>query len=157
GFEYAFTPDGKRVLYRSTAGAESDLFSTQADGSQPAVRLSTTATAVVQEFQPAPDSAHVVWIETQGNLRELWSAPVTGGAPAIVLDVEDTTFGATLSAPRVTPDSTRVVYLAGSPPELRISGIDASGYQSLSGAGHAAVAFDLTPDGSTAVYWGDEP
>lgn len=157
--QVAFTPDGQHIVYGVQQGIFSSLYGVPADGSQPAVSLGgPTLNGAVLEFALAPDSSRVVWLENVSTFRDLWSAPVDGSTARVRIATQDLFGGGSLYSPRITPDSTRIVFLSGLPPGMKIAPIDGSAAPStLSGAGNWAVAFDLDPAGTVAAYWGDAP
>ncbi len=119
----------------------------------------------VSAFAISPDGVRVVFIADKdtAGLPELYSVPA-GGSTAPVKLSTGLPFGsgdAGVSAFQITPDSTRVVFLAdpntgGGMDEIFSAPIDASGAPvRLNAGGEAPVtAFGITPDGTRAVFFG---
>lgn len=152
----AVSPDGASVVFQTLVDDDWSLRATSADGTGPEVLLSGPVSGgALQELVFAPDGLHAAWIESAGSLFTLRAARLDGSSPPVLLAAVDTFGGAGLFGARVTDDSTRVAFLSGLVPELRIRPLDGSLPALSLSAGGTAVAFDLTPDGTAAVFWGD--
>lgn len=139
-FEWAFTPDGERVLYRGTPTPTGSprLYGTLADGSVPATELSTRSVA---RFQLSPDGTHVGFLETTGPLNLM---PSDGSAaPVRILQSGN---GIQFA---FTPDSTRIVALGN---DLRVLPIDGSPAMVLDSRCCGLTDLKLSPDGTQVLY-----
>src|SRR6185436_1185692 len=105
-FDFAFVPDGSRVVYL----ADGELFSVRADASAPEVLLSTEVGGITREFALAPDGARAVYRSQVGNTTRLLSVPADGSAAPIALD-DPLLPSRSVASFAIAPDSSRVVFL----------------------------------------------
>lgn len=122
GVEVGFffiSPDSRRVVYRAaqeSAGVE-ELWSVPIEGPGAAsVKLNPTPVTGGDVFIYAisPDSSRVVMMaDLQTDARyELWSVPIAGPAGAAVKISPPISAGSGVGIPRISPDSSRVVFNA---------------------------------------------
>jgi len=138
--QYAFSPDGTRVVYVSDQELDGrlELFSVPSDGSQPPTKLSAPLVAGgdVADFRLSADSTRVVFRADallDGRL-ELFTVPIAGGAP-VRLNAP-LVAGGNVGSFAIAPDSIGAVYLADG---------DADGVDELFGVSFAIpVAFELS-------------
>ena len=174
------TADGSRVLYRSAqASSKVELYGVPVAGGSPPVRLNSPLVhgGGVLEFALAPAGDRAVY-RANGDLfgiRELYSVPVDASAAAVKLnaplvptgDVESVAMSDFIPDFEISPDGTRVVYLADQENpnvvELFSVPIDASAAPTrLNGdLGTPTVAGDVTgfvlaAAGEHAVYRADQ-
>ena len=72
-----WTPDGKRIIYRSTRGGTLNLFAKAADGSGEEERLTVSETNQAPQSE-SPDGQALVLTDT--NSRDLWVLPLVGNS-----------------------------------------------------------------------------
>ena len=102
----SWTPDG-RIVYRSVAGGEPNVWIMSADGSsQRQLTLNTR-----QNFDPAvsPDGRYIVWGSRSTGNTNLWRMSIDGGNPKQI------TSGAGDYLPDFTPDGKWILYTAYDP------------------------------------------
>jgi len=156
-FTLAITPDSRSVVFV----VQSALHLVPIDGSAPAARLSSSADGVVQpDFRLSADGSRAVYRTSSGGL---YSVPLDGSAPPVRVSGALTSGGAVVDF-RITPDSSRVVYLADADVNERFAlytrAIDGSGsVVMVSGAlvtgGDVLSPFSLGPDGTWVAYVAD--
>lgn len=155
--DYAFTPDGQRVVYRSH-DLSHELFSVPSDGSQPATLLSPPlGSGSAIGYVVAPDSTRVVFEELLSTTWILRSVPVSGGTPVTLSPALGPSSSG--SAGLVSLDSTAVAFAAWNSTEGRVyrAPIDGSSPAvALSATGGQAFDAHLTSDGAYVVYQGSE-
>jgi Tol biopolymer transport system component len=105
----AWTSDG-RIVYRSFAGGNPNVWIMKADGSENR-QLSTSAH---QNTDPmvSPDGSYIAWSSDRIGLRNIWRMNLDGGS------VRQLTRGAGEWFPQVTPDDKWLVYQALAQDEL---------------------------------------
>lgn len=167
--DFAFSPDGARVVYRAAGETPGkvELHSVPAAGGSAPVRLNGTLPAAgdVMGFVFSPDGSRVVYLADQqvDERFELYSVPVTGGTP-VPLNGPLVAGG---DIPRgdfaVAPDGARVVYRADQAEDERFElysvPLTGGAAVKLNGAldvGGDILDFAFTPDGSRVVYRGDQ-
>lgn len=155
--EVTFSPDGQEIVYGLQEGTLYSLFRVRADGSEPSVLLhGPVQNGFTAELRFAPDASRVAWIEGVSSFRTLYSASLVGPAATVPLSNGSVFGGAAFGSIRIGADPTRILFVSGSPGELRSAPLDGSGpILSLSGTGMGASEYALSPDGTTAAYWGD--
>jgi Tol biopolymer transport system component len=124
---YQLSPDGQRVVYRADQSVDEtfELFVRPLDGATPPVRLNASLPAggdVLNDYLFTPDGTRVLYVadQDQDEVAELFSVRADGSAPPVKLSGTLVAGGDVLSGNgspsrtflRVSPDSTRVVYLA---------------------------------------------
>ena len=184
--EAKFTPDGTRAVFSGDADQDglSELYSVPTDGSAPPVELNSPVVSGgdVQGFLLSPDSERVVFwgdLSTDGK-RELYSAPIDASSPAVKLNAPIGAGGSVTMTfepcVQISPDSTRVVYLAvsgtdvhelfsvpidGSAPAAKINGPLVTGgdvgfFINSGGLRLFRPGFLISPDSSRVVYMADQ-
>jgi len=177
-FGFEISPDSTRVVYRAdqTTDEVFELFSVALDGSGSPVQVNTTPVlgGDVLDFALSPDSSHIVYRADQASdeVYELFGVPLDGSAAPVRIngdlaaggDVQGL-FGLTAIPFRITGDSSRVVYMADQTVneqfQLFSRSIDGGGSSVLlSGTpppgGDIRDQLLLTPDGTRAIYTGDQ-
>ncbi len=116
---FRISPDGSRVVYTSdeVSAGIFELFSVPITGPASSnVRLhrSVTQPRGVDRFQISPDSTRVVYRSNQrtSDALELFSVPITGPDTASVQLSLDLSKNLEVYSFRISPDSSRVVYVA---------------------------------------------
>lgn len=102
----SWTPDGK-IIYRSVAGGEPNVWSMSADGmGQRQLSINTS-----QSFDPAvsPDGRSIVWSSKSKGNANLWRMDIDGGNPKQI------TTGVGEYFPDYSPDGKWVLYTAYNP------------------------------------------
>lgn len=151
----------------SSAGHTAELFRSPLDGSlPPEVRneplvVGTSVSGSVRSFSLSPDGQRLLYLADQAfvNVIELYSVSSNGG-PAVRLSPTLGT-GEDVQEARITPDSTRAVFVAdevldgrdnvyvapldGSAPALRLT-------DHLAGGTHQVTLLAFTPDGTGVIY-----
>jgi eukaryotic-like serine/threonine-protein kinase len=147
----AWTPDGK-IVYRSVAGGEPNVWMMKADGSEQK-QLTVNST---QNFDPAvsPDGRSIVWAARRTANTNLWRMDIDGGA------MKQITTGVGEYMPSFTPDGKWVLYTAYDP----VSGFWSIWKVPAEGGSPARLtekesAFSaVSPDGQTfACNYEDQP
>jgi Tol biopolymer transport system component len=164
------TADGQRVLYRADPSINGvfGLWSAPVDGSQAPARVDVAGGDL--EFDGnvavAPDGSAVVYLDDEGTpgVFELWRAPVDGSSAPVRVQAPLAGFADVSGFFRISPDSTRVVYIG----DTRVDGayelwsvpLDGSALPtSLSGAlpnDRGVPAFELASDSSGVVFLMDK-
>jgi Tol biopolymer transport system component len=160
------SPDEQRIVYRASAeGQPHALYSVALKGARTPLRISgaPAAGSVLPWFEISPDSRRAVFTSNQSAPAhvELYSTPLDGSAPPVKLN-GPMVGGVAWSSPavQISPDGTRVVYLADQDRaqvfELYSAPLDGrSPAQKLNRALDARAdvwSFSLSPDGRRAVY-----
>jgi len=148
---FLVVPDGSQVVYEAEhEGTSGDrLYSVPIHGGTP-VQLGVAPWAF--EVKCTPDSSRVVFNTT----GDLYSAPIDGSAAALDLSG----FLTSISDFQLTPDGTRVVYMASRLSAIRLFSIPVQGGTrvELSGtlvSGGNVTGFALSADGERVVYLAD--
>jgi Tol biopolymer transport system component len=175
------SPDGRHAVFaiQTRIGPGENVISRRVDGSAPPVwldrDLAGTAGAPVLEVAFTPDSSRVLFVTstTPASPAALCSAHPDGSQSAQVVDThvaESSPVSEFRHLLRISPDSTRVAYLrsepASAPPELWSARVDGSeppvrlsaplpAGGAIGGEG-TTPAVALTPDGTRAVYLGEQ-
>jgi Tol biopolymer transport system component len=173
-FDYTVTPDGTRVIYTAEQDTDGvlELYSVPVNGGA-VVKLNASLPVggnVSSDFQVTPDSSRVVYLADQdiNGIDELYSVPVAG-APVVKLNGLLVKGGMVWNAARakhfqITPDSTRVVYLADQDidEQVELYSVPVSGGSTikLNGAlpagGDVDSLFNVTPDSLRVIYRADQ-
>jgi Tol biopolymer transport system component len=146
--EYAISLDSGTVVFRGKATRQAeDVFAVPVDGGAPLLQLDPPlpAGSDVAGFELAPASSTVVYRAQQDSptLYELYAVPLTGGVTTKL-----STSSASVTALRIAPDGTRVVYLAD-----RLFCVPLAGGTPLELSNQGAQAgFVITPDSTRVVY-----
>ena len=171
---FAISPDSTRVAYLADLDSDErfELYSARLDGTQPRVRLSTIPVAGgdVTRLWIAPDSSRVVYLADAltDERDELFSVPLDGSAPAVKLSSSTSavvgrfsgTPDALFTEPKISPDSSRVVYLDTAYNVLFSAPLDGSTAPRVHGGafvpgGHVSQ-FRLSSDSTRIVYHADQ-
>jgi len=166
-FDFQVSPDSIGVVFSADRLVDGrvDLFAAPFSGG--IFQLTNLgANAVVLDFRFSPDDAYVVYRAEAGNVDELFSVPITGGASTklsgTLVTGGDVRYGSAL----VSPDSSRVAYLA----DQETDGVIELFGAPIAGAGSSVrlnapldpgppsgdvTRHALTPDSSTAVFIAD--
>jgi Tol biopolymer transport system component len=168
-------PDGSRVvhLHLDAGSAENErLFSTPVLGG-PSVELNTPnlVSGEVSEPEISPDSSRVVYagIQDAPGSIELYSVPLVGGAAPVKLNGPLVAGGDVVSSvfserPRISPDSSRVVYLADQNINNAVElfsvpiagGVPPTELSALSAADRDVTVEAISPDSTRVVYVADQ-
>lgn len=172
---FQISPNNARVVYRAdqaTAGTF-QLYSVPIAGGTATVLNGSLAAGrdVEQGFSISGDSSKVVYRsdETIGDLVELYSVPLAGGTPTKLNgalnaagDVLGTGAPTSGPDPTITPDSTRVVYVADAVSDglneiysVPIGGGTAVKLNRALTAGGDVQNYRLTPDSNWVIYGAD--
>lgn len=170
-FAADFTPDSTRLLYAGFCPPGSvftQLWSVPATGpATAAVSLagSFTTGGTVQGLAISPDSQRVVFSADRlvDERIDLWSVPILGPAAALVqLNPSLVTNGDVKNSFRISPDSTRVAYIADQlsderffPYSVPIAGPSTEAvtlYQGILMTGGDALDLAFTPDSARVVF-----
>ena len=163
--DFKITSDSHRVVYRAdqTTNEVYELFSASITAGLP-VKLNGTLAAGgdVLEFHLSPDGDRVVYLadQTTDNVDELYSVPATGGTTPVKLNGTLVSGGNVWSTPQISPDGSRVVYLADQdtngiweiysvPITGGIAPVKLNGTLAV---GRAVCNFHISPDGNRVVY-----
>jgi len=167
--DFALSPDGSRVVYRSDEfrNLKYELFSVPTDGSSPRVRLHgsvSNMSDVSVVYRIDPTSQRVVFCANHDALGDLdlYSVPIDASAGPTRLN--DPLAGQGVSGVRVSPDGQRVVYSADQDTagvqELYSVGIDGSDAPiKLSGtlvSGGFVGYFEVDPSWTHVLYNGHQ-
>jgi len=166
--DFAFSPDGARVVYRAAqeVAGRVELYSIpSADGTPVKLNGALIAEGDVMMFRISPDSSRVLYVADQevDERFELWSVPIAGGS-AVKLNGPLVAGGDLGMRPYgISPDSSRVLYLADQEADERFElwSVPIAGGSAVKLNGALAVEGDIlefafTPDGSQVVYRGDQ-
>lgn len=177
---YAISPASQWVVYivprQSGQGfaTPAELFRVPITGGT-SVKLNAPLVAGggVWSFTISPDSARVVYRADQeaDNVFELYSVPLDGSAPPVKLNKPLAAEGDVSGVFRITPDSSRVIYIADQDTNdvdelysVPLAGPAAGGIKlnpplvSGGDVGYppASAYFSLSPDGTRVVYYADQ-
>jgi dipeptidyl aminopeptidase/acylaminoacyl peptidase len=104
-----WTPDGKRVLFRSTKAGAWNVFWKNADGSGEAEQL-TKSEYLTEPSSVSPDGQLLLFVRTDPQTRrDVWALPLTGDRkerPVLQSPADD-------SAARFSPDGRWIAYAGG--------------------------------------------
>ena len=134
-----WTPDGKRILFRSDRGPRHAIWSQPVDGSAPAAILYGRGDSEIDEGVLSPDGRFlVVQRDTTGN-GEGWFRAMSGDTAARKFEPTLSAYGA-----RFSHDGKWVVYTAGGAANQQVY---ARPFPSLNGR------FQVSPDGGASPLW----
>ncbi len=172
--EFALGPDGQRVVYLADAEVDGhfELYSVPIDRSTAPVKLNDPLVSWgnVSSFRISADSLRVVFLaDSEANERfELYSVPADRGAAPVKLNGALATGGDVSSSFALSPDSTRVAYvadqatdqvfelygvpIAGGSAPVRLSGTLVTGGDVETDPG----ALGITPDSARVLYVADQ-
>lgn len=166
---FDISPDGQYVVYRADQETDevAELFSVRLDGSTAPLKLNGPLVqgGFVREFKISPDSSRVVYLANQDNvnMNELYSVLLGGGVLPIKLNDSLVTGGNVQVDFQISPDSSRVVYLADHQTndvfELFSVLLTGTGRITLNGplvGGGSVSYFQTSPDSSRVIYWADQ-
>lgn len=163
------SPDGGRVVYRADQEIHGvvELYSVPITGGA-VTKLNSPLDPddhLFGSYQISPDSSRVVYItnRTPPDVNELYSAPIVGGSFVKLngeLPVGGNVGVGSGTDFRISPDSSRVVYLADQDSndrfELYSVPITGGAFIKLNGdlvtGGNVASDFQISPDGSRVIY-----
>src|SRR5437016_1831767 len=100
--EVAFAPDATKIVYRSNASGDRDLWVVNADGSNP--RQLTANTRVNINPSVSPDGRHIVFLSDRSGVPHIWQMNIDGS------DQRQLTNGSGEQSPQFSPDGRWVVY-----------------------------------------------
>jgi Tol biopolymer transport system component len=174
---YRLSADDARVVYQRSSGGVVELYSVPAGGG-PSVKLNgalvaggSVHDATAPAFALSPDSSRVVYRADQfvDERFELFSVPIDGSASPVVLNLPLAGARDVTTDFHISPDSTRVVYVAdqlvdlrnelfsvpldGSAPAVKLNGPMPPGGNVDAGG---APALRISADSSRVVYRADE-
>jgi TolB protein len=102
GVEVAFSPDGGRIVYSSSASGDEDIWMVNADGSDP---RQLTANARVNGYPAvSPDGRSIVFFSDRSGGPHIWRMNIDGS------DQRQLTNGSGEQSPQFSPDGRWVVY-----------------------------------------------
>jgi serine/threonine protein kinase/Tol biopolymer transport system component len=100
--EVAFAPDGTKIIYKSNASGDQDLWVVNADGSN---QRQLTANARVNGYPSvSPDGRHIVFMSDRNGVPHIWRMNVDGS------DQRQLSNGSGEQSPQFSPDGRWVVY-----------------------------------------------
>ena len=159
---FQITPDGTQVVFRADLEAEDkyELFVVPIAGGT-TVKLNEPLPAagdvLAERFAITPDGMHVLYVADPQVDDEyaLFRVPVGGGPAFLVSDPIPA--GADVTFFRISPDSTRAVFLVANPlEELYSSSLTTAGATklnpTLATGGTVNDDFQISPDGARVVY-----
>ncbi len=165
---YRISTDGKQVVFLSgfvPAEFYEHLYSMPIDGRRPPIRLDDTAAAneYVSWFDISPDSRWAVYVAYRDDGTQLYGSRTDGSSLERPLSGELAPNGNVFGA-RVSPDSSRVVYVARyGPQDYELFSVPIDGSASpvrLSGPlvanGDVNPRFEISADGDWVVYAADQ-
>ena len=191
---FALAPVGNHVVYRADQDTDEvfELYGvplprSPSDPIAPENRLSGPYQNVASGFRVSPDGSRVVYLASRDDIAftlrglELFGAPVDGSSPAVRISqplAAVGTVGTFAGTFEISPDSSRVVYLAdpyrtdtvelfmtaidGSSPPVHLNqpfhrfGTTVSGHQVDEPIEREVQHFRISPDGSRVVYEADQ-
>ncbi|MDT7778556.1 MAG: hypothetical protein QOC99_1068 [Acidobacteriota bacterium] len=102
GWEVAFSPDGGRIVYSSSASGDQDIWMINADGSSP---KQLTANARVNGYPSvSPDGRYIIFMSDRVGVPHIWRMNIDGS------DQRQLTQGSGELSPQFSPDGRWVVY-----------------------------------------------
>jgi Tol biopolymer transport system component len=156
----AASADGQHVVFQTFRDEGWNIFSTNADGSNP-TNLTNTKHPVIN-FEPgwSPDGSKVVFMRQAGGDQDLWAVDANGSGAV------DLTEGATNdeTAPEFSPDGTKIVYIGAGPipcpcpleynNDIWVMNANGTGQTQLTHTDYPTqnIAPAWSPDGSKIVY-----
>ena len=167
--EFEISADGSRVTYRADQDTDyvDELYSVPIDGSSAPIKLNGTLVSggVVSIYQISADSSQVVYRADQNtdDVYELFSVPLNGSSAPIKLNGTLVSGGEVGQSPKISADSSRVVYRADQDTddvfELYSVPIDGSSppfkLNETVTSGGDVRSFQISLDNTWVVYSGD--
>jgi len=161
-------PVGRRVLYRSDHETYQlfEIHSVPADGSESSVRINAPlpegpSNGDVQAYEVTPDGSRVVYLADQrfNSVNELFGVAI-GAAPAVELSAL-LQGGDVREGFRLSPDASQVYFVANRELLFLLWGVAVDGSAApfaltSNDARQVFEPFQITPDGSQAVYLSSE-
>jgi Tol biopolymer transport system component len=100
--EVAFAPDGTKIIYKSNASGDADIWIVNADGGS---LKQLTANARVNGYPSvSPDGRHIVFMSDRNSIPHIWRMNIDGS------DQQQLTQGSGEQSPQFSPDGRWVVY-----------------------------------------------
>ncbi|PYS61944.1 MAG: hypothetical protein DMF74_14890 [Acidobacteria bacterium] len=100
--ELTFAPDGTKIIYKSNASGDDDIWIVNADGGN---RKQLTANARVNGYPSvSPDGRYIVFMSDRNGVPHIWRMNIDGG------DQRQLTNGSGEQSPQFSPDGRWVVY-----------------------------------------------
>jgi Tol biopolymer transport system component/DNA-binding winged helix-turn-helix (wHTH) protein len=140
--EMAWTPDG-RIVYRSNAGGNADIWVMDPDGSN--AKQLTTGTHASRGLAVSPDGRFLFFASDRAGRFNLWRCDADGG------DLMQLTTGDDDLYPNVTPDGAWVVYQRDTR-EPRLWKISVAGGEPIQVTDTRAMNPVVSPDGEMIAY-----
>ncbi|MEQ1892098.1 MAG: hypothetical protein ABL998_06110 [Planctomycetota bacterium] len=171
---FGISPSGASVVYARSTHLFMDLLIVPVDGHKPPTMLVPTLVggdyfAHDPDMPPCiftPDESRIVYLAKQQDLNrtELYVVPTDGSQAPIRVNPPLTQGGDVMNPPLITPDSTRVVYLADQEVngrfELYVAPITGGLVHKLNGPlgtyNDVSLSFAVSPDSTHAVYVSNE-
>ncbi|HJP93310.1 MAG TPA: protein kinase [Pyrinomonadaceae bacterium] len=100
--QVALSPDGGKIVFRSNASGNSDIWIVNADGSNP--KQLTTDAGINVGPVVSPDGRHILFLSDRNGVAHIWKMNIEGG------DQKQLTYGNGEQAPQFSPDGQWVVY-----------------------------------------------
>jgi hypothetical protein len=176
--DFRISPDGSRVVYSAAQETEwvYELYSVPLDGSADPVKLNAALApgGNVREILISPDSSRVVYWADQdtAGVFELYSVPLDGSAAPVKLNAPLVSGGIVGDVFQISPDSSRVVYLADQDTDnvWELFSVPLAGGASIKLNGSLVAggnvggpfgqgqhyAFEISPDSSWVAYNADQ-
>lgn len=166
---YQLSPDGARVVYLAPedAAGVNELYSVASSGAGTKVKLNGALGTGdrIRDFQISPNSNRVVYraFKQADSASKLYSVPITGSSTGPIELINLITEGGDIAPTvKISPDSTRVVYLANqlNPRTIELYSVPIDGPSTafvqlnnpLVQNGSIYTDFQISPDSSRVVY-----
>jgi putative cell wall-binding protein len=157
---YEIAAASDRIVFRQQVDAQYRLFSRPVDGSAAPVQLNPVladGTQVQDDYAVTPDGQSVLYRarHADDDFLEVHRVPITGGAAQ---RVRASGAGDIHFSWQLTPDGTRVVYIAPESGRFQLYSVPATGGAPtrlnplLTDAGREVVGFGISPDSARVVY-----
>ncbi len=141
---FAWMPDG-RLVFRSTASGESDLWMMEADGTG-RKQLTVGAQVDSKGLCVSSDGASIVFVSRRGGRSNLWRVATNGDNPVQLTNGEDEAF------PYCSPDGQRVVFQKGLD-KLTLWEVSIAGGEPVQLSKQRAKWVALSRDGGRAAFF----